>query len=151
MALLVGLGGLAVTGGSFLTWISATGGRPQLGVNQTSLSHMLTYMFVSNENTVHSVGFVIRVLGIIMIIGAILGLRMITWLASLLAVALGIMWFGLVVHYFNTPGLPNIYYLNPLHLPWADLRLGAWLALAGAVLGLLLSPFLRRSRAEKEA
>jgi hypothetical protein len=50
------------------------------------------------------------------------------------------------VHHYNTPHLPNDHYLNPANLPWADLRAGARLTIAGAAAGLLSAFWLRRRR-----
>ena len=42
-----------------------------------------------------------------MVIGALAGVRTLAVLAGLFALAGAGMWIGLVVHYFNTPGLPT--------------------------------------------
>lgn len=137
--------GIVTTVGGSLTWISASGSRPSLGISHTSLSKMLVYTFANGSSFAQSVGFAVLVLGLLVVIGAILGIRALVALASLLAIVAGGMWVGLVVHHFNTPDLPNSHYLNPANIPWADLRVGAWLTLGGAVLGLVSALFLRRS------
>jgi len=82
-----------------------------------------------------SAGFAVLVLGGLIVIGALAGLRTLTVLAAVLALAAAEMWIGLVVHHYNTPNLPNVHYANPANLPWSELREGAWLTIVGAVLG----------------
>jgi hypothetical protein len=98
---------------------------------------MLVYTLATRAPYVRSVGFVLLVLGISIVIGALSGLRILTGLSAIVALATGCMWIGLVVHHFNTPQLPNSYALDPAHLPWSALRAGAWLTLGGAFLALL--------------
>lgn len=136
--------GAAIVIGSLLTWVSAHGARPALGMGHTSLSQMLVYSFAHVASFWQSAGFAVLILGVLMVIGALTGLRTLAVLAGLLALAAGGMWIGLVVHHFNTPGLPNSHYLNPANLPWAGLRAGAWLTLTGAALGLVSAFWLRR-------
>jgi hypothetical protein len=142
--------GVATALGSLLMWISARGARPRMGMDHTSFSQMLVYSFANESTFWKSVGFVVFVLGVLMVIGALAGLRTLTVLAAVLALAAAGMWIGLTVHHYNTPNLPNAHYLNPANLPWADLREGAWLTIAGAVLG-LLSAFLLRRRIREPA
>ena len=129
--------GGATASGGLMTWVSASGARPTMGMEHTSFSKMLVYTVAPPTPFVQSVGFVVLVLGISMVVGALSGLRILTALSAVVALAVGGMWIGLVVHHFNAPDLPNSYFLNPAHLPWAALRAGAWLTIGGAVLGLL--------------
>ena len=129
-------GGATATGG-LLTWVSAKGPRPTMGPDHTSFSKMLVYTLATRTPFVKSVGFALLVLGVAMVIGGLSGLRILSALSAVVALGVGGMWIGLVVHHFNTPHLPNSYSLNPAHLPWSALRAGAWLTLAGALLGLL--------------
>jgi hypothetical protein len=150
VATFTALCGAAVAVGSLLTWVSARDARPRMGMDHTSFSNMLVYSFANGNPFWKSVGFVVLVLGVLMAIGALAGLRTLTVLAALLALAAAGMWIGLTVHHYNTPNLPNAHYLNPANLPWSDLREGAWLTIAGAVLG-LLSAFLLRRRIHEPA
>jgi hypothetical protein len=113
-------------------------------MDHTSFSNMLVYSFANGNPFWKSVGFVVLVLGVLMAIAALTGLRTLTVLAALLVLAAAGMWIGLTVHHYNTPNLPNGHYLNPANLPWSDLREGAWLTIAGVVLGLLSAFWLRR-------
>jgi hypothetical protein len=144
VATFTALCGVATAVGSLLTWISARGARPRMGMDHTSFSQILVYSFANGNPFWKSVGFVVLVLGVLMVIGALTGLRTLTVLAALGALAAAGMWIGLIVHHYNTPNLPNAHYLNPANLPWSDLREGAWLTIAGAVLGLLSAFLLRR-------
>lgn len=118
-------------------------------MDHASLSQMLFYSFAHVTTFWESAGFAVLMLGAAMVIGALTGLRTLAVVAGLLALAAGGMWIGLVVHHFNTPGLPNSHYLNPANLPWADLRAGAWLTIAGAALGLVIGFWLRRRAASQ--
>jgi hypothetical protein len=129
--------------GGLVTWITAHNGRPRLGMDHTSFSKMLVYRFVAEHSFMRSVGFVVLLLGAVMVIGALSGLRVLTVLGAVLSLALAGMWIGLTVHDYNTPHLANSYYLNPVHLPWSSLREGAWLTIGGALVGILSSLVLR--------
>jgi hypothetical protein len=143
VAAFTALCGVAIVIGSLLTWLSAHGARPAMGMGHTLLRQMLVYSFAYVTTFWKSVAFAVLILGVLMVIGALTGLRTLAMLAGLLALAGGGMWIGLVVHHFNTPGLPNSHYLNPANLPWSDLREGAWLTIIGAVLGLVSAFWLR--------
>jgi hypothetical protein len=119
-----------------------------MGMLHTSLARMLVYTFAA-ASFWGSVAFAVLILGAAMVVGALAGVRTLALLAGLLALAASGMWIGLVVHHFNTPGLPNSHYLNPANLPWADLRAGAWLTLTGAALGLVSAFWLRRRAASQ--
>ena len=144
VAAFTALCGAAMVVGSLLTWVSAHGPRPALGMGHTSLRQMLVYSFADVTTFWKSVAFAVLILGAAMVIGALTGLRTLAVLAGLLALAAAGMWIGLVVHHFTTPGLPNSHYLNPANLPWADLRAGAWLTITGAAGGLVSAFWLRR-------
>ncbi len=144
VAAFTALCGAATAIGSLLTWVSAHGARPAMGMGHTSLARMLVYSFADADSFWRSAAFAVLILGAAMVAGALAGVRTLTVLAGLLALAAAGMWTGLVVHHFNTPGLPNSHYLNPANLPWADLREGAWLTITGAVLGLVSAFWLRR-------
>ena len=144
VAAFTALCGAAIAIGSLLTWMSAHGARPAMGMSHTSLWRMLTYAFADVTSFWESVAFAVLILGVAMVIGALAGVRTLAVLAGLLALAAAGMWIGLVVHHFNTPDLPNSHYLNPANLPWSDLREGAWLTITGAALGLVSAFWLRR-------
>jgi hypothetical protein len=139
--------GIATATGSLLTWISARDPRPAMGMTHTSLARMLVYSFAHVDSFWRSAAFATFILGVVMVIGALAGVRTLAVLAGLLALAGAGMWTGLVVHHFNTPGLQNSHYLNPANLPRADLRAGAWLTITGAALGLVSAFWLRRRAA----
>ncbi len=142
--------GAATAIGSLLTWVSAHGARPGMGMLHTSLAQMLVYTYAV-ASFWGSVAFVVLILGAAMVAGALTGVRTLAVLAGLLALAASGMWIGLVVHHFNMPDLPNSHYLNPANLPWADLRAGAWLTLTGAALGLVSAFWLRRAGGQPDS
>ncbi|HZC41775.1 MAG TPA: hypothetical protein VE343_13950 [Streptosporangiaceae bacterium] len=142
--------GAATAIGSLLTWVSAHGARPGMGMAHTSLAQMLVYTYAV-ASLQSSVAFVMLILGAVMAAGALTGVRTLAVLGGLLALAASGMWIGLVVHHFNTPGLPDSHYLNPVNLPWAELRAGAWLTLTGAALGLVSAFWLRRAASQPDS
>jgi hypothetical protein len=144
VAAFTALCGTATAIGSLLTWVSARGARPAMGMGHTLLARMLVYSFADVDLFWRSAGFAVLILGAAMVIGALTGVRTLAVLAGLLALGAAAMWIGLVVHHFNTSGLPNSHYLNPANLPWADLREGAWLTIIGAAGGLVSGFWLRR-------
>lgn len=144
VAAFTALCGVATAVGGLLTWVSARGPRPRLGMDHTSFSKMLVYSFANGSPFWTSAGFAVLVLGVLMVIGALGGLRTLTVLAAVLALAAAGIWLGLIVHHYNTPNLPNVHYANPANLPWSDLREGAWLTIAGAALGVVSAFWLRR-------
>ncbi len=135
--------GVATAIGGLLTWVSARGPRPRLGMDHTSFSKMLVYSFANGSPFWQSAGDAVLVLGVLMVIGALAGLRTLTVLAVVLALAAAGIWLGLIVHHYNTPTPPNVHYANPANLPWPDLREGAWLTIAGAALGVVSAFWLR--------
>jgi hypothetical protein len=142
-AIVVTVCGMTTAVGGLLTWASGHGARPTMGMTHTSFSKMLVYTLQTGAPFVKTVGFVVLALGILMVIGGLLGLRIIAVIGAVLALGVAGMWIGLVTHHYNTPHLPNSYYLNPMHLPWSALREGAWLTICGAVLGLVSTVALR--------
>jgi hypothetical protein len=138
------LGGVVVMAGAMLTWLSARGPRPATGMTHTSLSRMLVYTYTATSSFWTSAAFAVLVLGFLVVIGGLAGLRTLTVIAALLTLAASGMWIGVVVHHYNTPSLPNVHYANPLNLPWSDLRAGAWLTISAATLGLITAFWLRR-------
>lgn len=144
VAAFAALCGVATAVGTFPTWVTARGPRPSMGPDHTSFTRMLVYSFANGVPFWKSAGFALVVLGVVIVIGALAGLRTLTAAAAVLALAAAGMWIGLVVHHYNTPNLPNVHYANPASLPWPDLREGAWLTMAGAALALVSAFGMRR-------
>jgi hypothetical protein len=143
-AVITSLGGLAVMAGALLTWLNASGPRPATGMTHTSLSRMLVYAYTATSSFWNSAAVAVLVLGLLVVIGGLAGLRTLTVIAALLTLAASGMWIGVVVHHYNTPSLPNVHYANPVNLPWSDLRAGAWLTIGAAAVGLISAFWLRR-------
>jgi hypothetical protein len=106
-------------------------------MDHTSLSRMLNYSLADDHTYLKSVGFVMLLLGVLMVLGGLSGLRVLTAIGALLALVTAAIWIGLVAHHFNGPHLPNRYYVNPTHLPWSALRVAAWVTIGGASVGFL--------------
>jgi hypothetical protein len=144
VAAFTALCGVAIAVGGLLTWIDERGPRPSMGMNHTSFSGMLVYTLRSGVSYWKSVGFVVLILGTLIAIGALTGLRTLTALAAVLTLGAAATWIGLIAHHYNTPNLPNSHYLNPANLPWSDLSAGAWLTIFAAALALISAPLLHR-------
>jgi hypothetical protein len=107
VAAFTALCGVATALGGLLSWIGATGPRPSMGMDHTSFRRMLVYEFDNGVTFWKSVGFVVLILGVLMVIGALAGVRTLTVLGAVLALGAGGMWIGLITHHYNTPNLPN--------------------------------------------
>jgi hypothetical protein len=106
-------------------------------MSHSSFSQLLQYTLVNEHPFWKSTGFVMVMLGALIALGGLVGLRIFTIIGALGALAVAGIWIGLVAHHYNGAQLPNSYYANPLRLPWSSLRPGAWLAIGGGFLGLL--------------
>jgi hypothetical protein len=134
VAVLVALCGVAIAGGSVLSWITARGRRPSSGIRHTAISGMLHWRYQPAGLFTHSVAMVILVAGALVFVGGVFASRIVAGLFSLVALAASGAWIGL-----------NATHYNPVNLPYSDLRLGAWLAVGGGLIGLLSSFFMRHS------
>lgn len=135
VAVLVALCGIAIAAGSVQTWITARGGRPDSGIRHTAISGVLHWSYQPTDLFTHSFAMVVLVAGALVFVGGVFASRLLAALFSLIALAASTAWIGLYATYYN-----------PANLPYSDLRLGAWLALGGSLIG-LLSSFSIRHRA----
>jgi hypothetical protein len=132
VAVLVALCGIAIAGGSVLTWIRARGPRPSSGIRHTAISGLLHWSYQPTGLFTHSVAMVVLVAGALVFVGGVFASRLIAGLFSLVALVASVAWIGL-----------NATHYSPVNLPYSDLRLGAWLAMGGSLIGLLSSISMR--------
>jgi len=132
VAVLVALCGIAIAGGSVLTWISARGARPGSGIRHTAISGGLHWTYQPTGLFTHSFAMVVLVAGALVFVGGVFASRLIAGLFSLVALVASVTWIGL-----------NATHYSPVNLPFSDLRLGAWLAMGGSLIGLLSSISIR--------
>ncbi len=137
MAILACACGVATGVSGFFGWMDLRSGRTIPRMDHTSLSKMLNYSLASDNAYLKSVGFVMLLLGVLMVLGGLSGLRVLTALGALLALLVAGIWIGLVSHHYTGSHLPNSYYANPLHLPWSTLQFAAWVTIGAASLGFL--------------
>ena len=137
MAILACVCGVATGIGGFFGWMDIRSRQNIPRMDYTSLSGILNYSLVTDHTYLKSVGFVLLLLGVVMVLGGLSGLRVLTALGALLALATAAIWIGLVAHHFSGPHLPNRFYVNPAHLPWFELRDAAWVTICGSSLGFL--------------
>lgn len=135
VAVLVGICGIAIVAGARIGWVVARGARPASGISGTSLSSLLHWSYQPCHSFVNSFGFAVVVAGAGVFLGGLLASRFLASLFSFLALAGAGLWLAL-----------NASHYSPVNLTAADLRVGAWLTIGGAVVGLLSSAFLRRRR-----
>jgi len=76
---------------------------------------------------------VVIVAGALVFVGGVFASRLLAGLFSLIALAAAGVWIGLNATHYSTTSLT-----------YSDLRLGAWLAIGGSLIGLWSSFFLRR-------
>jgi hypothetical protein len=132
VAVLVVICGIAITVGSIETWVSARGNRPASGIRHSAISGMLHWRYQPAPMFTSSFAMVVLVAGALVFVGGVFASRTLAGVASLIAVAASGVWIGL-----------NASHYNPTPLPYSDLRLGAWLAIGGGLIGLISSFFVR--------
>jgi len=126
--------GIAIAAGAFLSWVNARGARPAAGITHTSITGLFHWNY-QHSGWLASFGIVIAAAGALVFLGGIVASRLGAGLFALVALAAAGAWVGLDASHYHTSDLP-----------YSDLRLGAWLALGGALIGLIGSFFLRRRR-----
>jgi hypothetical protein len=134
VAILVMICGTAIAVGSIETWVGARGHRPASGIRDTAISGMLHWKYQPTPMFTSSFAMVVLVAGALVFVGGVFASRLLTGVASFIALAASGIWIGL-----------NASHYNPTSLPYSDLRLGAWLAIGGGLIG-LISSFFARSR-----
>ncbi len=135
VAFLVALCGIAIAAGALVTWVAPSGARPGSGLTHTSVKGLFLWSFRNASPFSHSVGVVVLVLGVLLIIAGVLGLRLLTAVFALLALAVGGAWLALYAHAYSSVGLT-----------YSQLRPGAWLTLLGALVALITAFFVRERR-----
>ncbi|HEU0242059.1 MAG TPA: hypothetical protein VFR11_22790 [Micromonosporaceae bacterium] len=132
VAALVTLCGLAITAGAALPWIKARGTRPASGITHTSFGGIRHFTY-THSGTGTSFAVVVAAAGILLFVGGLMASRLLAGTFSVIALAAGGCWIWLNArHYHQT------------YLPYKDLRLGAWLTIAGGLIALLATWWLRR-------
>ena len=135
IAVLVGLCGIAIVAGARLGWVTARGARPASGIAGTSLTGLLTWSYKPCQTFVQSFSFAVIVAGVLVFVGGLLASRLIAGLFSFLALAAAGLWIGLNASHYSQASLTA-----------SDLREGAWLTIAGSIVALIASSFLRGRR-----
>jgi hypothetical protein len=124
--------GIAIAAGAFLSWVNARRARPAAGITHTSITGLFHWSY-QHSGSLTSLGVVVAAAGALVFIGGLVASRLLAGLFALIALAASGAWIGLDASHYHTT-----------NLPYSDLRLGAWLALGGALIGLISSFFLRR-------
>ncbi len=133
VAALIALCGIAIAVGALQTWVSARGHRPSSGIRHTAIAGVLHWHYQSTSSFTNSFAMVVIVAGALVFVGGVFASRLLAGLFSLIALAAVGVWIGL-----------NATHYSPTSLTYSDLRLGAWLAIGGSLIGLWSSFFLRR-------
>jgi hypothetical protein len=127
------LSGIAIAVGGVLPWVCARGRRPASGIAHTSVTGLFHWSYQATSPFLRSFAVVVVVAGVLVLIGGLTGSLILTALFSLAALAAAGLWIGL-----------NATHYSPVDLPYSDLRVGAWLTMAGGLAGLISAFFLRR-------
>jgi len=132
VATLVTLCGIAITAGAALPWVKARDTRPASGITHTSLVG-LRHLSYTHSGTGTSFAVVVAVSGILVFVGGLMASRLLVGVFSVIALAAGVSWIWL-----------NARHYDPTELGYNDLRLGAWLALAGGLIAAVAIWWLRQ-------
>jgi hypothetical protein len=135
-ALLAALCGAAIGVGALLRWVAARGARPAAGMTHTSITGLFHWAYHNSSPFLRSFSGVVVLAGILVVIAGLIGWRLVTGLFSLLALTAAGLWLGL-----------NTSHYHVVSLQYSDLRTGAWLTVAGGLVGLITAFFLRGGRA----
>jgi hypothetical protein len=137
VALIVMIGGVAIAVGALLPWVAARGARPASGIGHTSIAKMFRWSY-ETSSFVGSFGLVLLVAGVLVLVSGLLAARVAAAVFSFIALVVAGLWIALNANHFN-----------PVDMPYSELRVGAWLAIGGGLVGLIGAFFLRR-RPESE-
>jgi hypothetical protein len=130
---LVALCGLAIAAGAFPSWVDARAPRPSSGVRHTAISGLLHWHYRYTGSFTLSFALIILACGALVFVGGVFASRLVAGLFSLIALAAAGVWIGL-----------NATHYSSASLLYSDLRLGAWLAIGGGLIGLVGSFYMRR-------
>jgi hypothetical protein len=136
VGLFIALCGIAIAVGADLTWIGVVHGRPKTGIDHTSLNGLLHWSYQYTGSFVKSFAIAVVIAGVLVVVGGLFGWRVPAGLFSLIALVAAGLWLALYTSHYSSTSLA-----------FSDLGLGAILTIAGSVLGLISTPFLRRRRA----
>ena len=136
VAIIIALCGIAISVGSIQTWVGASGQRPGSGIQHTAVAGLLHWRYQTTSTFSSSFAMVVIVAGGLVFIGGLLASQEFASLFSFIALAAAGLWIWL-----------NATRYNPIDLRYSDLRLGAWLVVAGSFVGLMSSFFVRRRQA----
>jgi hypothetical protein len=133
VCVLVVLCGAAIIAGSLLGWVTASGRRPASGVTDTSLAGLSDWTYRTSSTYFASFSFAILVAGALVVLAGLAASRFLGVLFSLIALVGAGIWIGLNATHFSLVSLTS-----------SDLRIGAFLTLAGALVGFVSAFFMRR-------
>lgn len=132
VSLIAGLCGIAIVAGALMPWIAARRPRPASGIGHTALTGLLSWSYKSS-GFFTSFEIAVVACGALVLIGAMAGSRFLAGFFALLALAAAALWIGL-----------NASHYSSANLPYSDLRPGAWLTIAGGLIGIFAGFGLRR-------
>lgn len=130
-SLIGGLAGVAIAVGAVLPWLAARASRPRLTMNHTWFTDLFHWRWTDDVAFYKSFGGVVLILGVLILIVALGGVRFLTALFAILTLVAGGLWIGLAASHFSKADLS-------VH----DLLPGAWLVLIGALVALFSAPFV---------
>jgi len=138
VAALVTLCGLAITAGAALPWVDARGTRPASGITHTSFIGV-RHLAYAHSSTSTSFAVAVAAAGIVVVVGGLAASRLIAGPFSVIALATGALWIWLNARHYNVTDLR-----------YNDLRIGAWLTMAGSLIAVLATYRIRRKDASAD-
>jgi hypothetical protein len=127
------LAAVAVLAAAFLPWLGADPAHPQLAARQVALRDLFKGIHDADPPFRGSAEFVLLICVAALVVGTLTASRFLVLLGALLPALIFIDWLVLEASHLASGNLGA-----------ADLRIGAWLTLTGAVLGLLCWAAWRR-------
>ena len=123
----------AIVSGMFLPWLAETETRPALTVRESTISSLFSGLTLESS-ALSSVGLIVSLGGLILIVGGLSASRIVTLVGALVTLGACVVWLFRINEFYDVP-------VNLL----GELRLGAWIAIGGALLSIALI-FLLRAR-----
>jgi len=135
---LITLCGGAIAAGAALPWVDADGTRPASGITHTAFGG-LRHLTYAHSAVATSFAVVVATAGALVFVGGLAASRLLTGSFSVIALATAALWIYLNAHHYR-----------PTDLRYNDLRLGAWLTIAGGLIAAVATIRLRRKDASSD-
>src|SRR5258708_6069778 len=106
VAVLVMICRIAIAVGPIETWGGARGRRPASGIRDTPISGMLHWKYQPTPMFTSAFAMVVLVAGALVFVGGVYASRLLTGVASFIALAASGIWIGLTASHYTPTSLP---------------------------------------------